>query len=237
MSTKGKTSKKNDLALVAISSVTLTDKQRIAKLQNVISEQIALVGRVEHENIVRRLFVGLGLIVIKASLKHGQWLPWFKKHAPGASYRQCAYMMSAARDWIKSQELGGKDLAVLPAGEWSLDLKDDAFSKLSKSAEKFIGGMTWGELLDANNIKDAGKIGGARTKGKPGAPATPDEETLYFAARDEIGGFLNRGEEMLVKENRLQFLAKHPEEVRGVVEGLRTLADRVEKAAKPILEK
>jgi len=65
----------------------------------------------------------------------------------------------------------------------------------------------------------------------------PDEEQLYLVARDEIGGFLTQGETLLLKENRLQFLASHPEEVRGVVTSLRALADKVEAAAKPLLEK
>jgi hypothetical protein len=41
---------------------------------------------------------------------------------------------------------------------------------------------------------------------------------------------------MFVKETRLQFLAGHPEEIRGVVYSLRTLFQKVEAASKDLLQ-
>jgi len=46
-----------------------------------------------------------------------------------------------------------------------------------------------------------------------------------------------QAESLLLKENRLQHLSGHPEEIAGVVISLRELADKVEAAAKPFLKK
>lgn len=55
-------------------------------------------------------------------------------------------------------------------------------------------------------------------------------------ARDQIGGAIETVERVTVKENLLQHLTEHPEELAGVVESLRRVADQVEKAAKPLMK-
>lgn len=222
-------------ALATISGALITNKQQLAAFQANTAEQLAVIGRTESLNVKRRLFVGLALLTIKASLKHGQWLPWLKQHAKGASYRQCAYMMALAQVFLEDNRGARSEVAALPASGFALEIADGAPRKLVAAAEKFTGELTWGELLDTHGLKDAPKLGGARAKAAAAAPTPPDEEQLYLFARDEIGGVLQRAEELLVKENQLQYLARQPAEVRGVVESLRALADKVEAAAKPIL--
>lgn len=237
---KGNHSKKTETALGLVQGAPLTDKAQLAKFQSRTAEQLALIQTTEHGNVVRRLFVGLALHSIKASMKHGEWLPWLKKNAKGNSYRQTAYMMSAALAFVEEARVAKPELLAITSGETSLDLdtKNGATRKIAAAAEKFVGELTWGELLDKHGIKDAKKLGGARTPGASDKAGTvPDEEQLYLFARDEIGGVITRAEELLVKENRLQFLARNPDEVRGVVTSLRALADRVEKAAEPLLKK
>jgi len=224
--------------LTVIGGSTIVTPALLAKLKKSVAKQITLVMGAERMTNHRRLFIGLGLIVIKGSLKHGEWLPWLKKHAPGSSLRQCHYMMRAARAWIEEQNLGDKDLAALPASGYALDLKSAKLSALSKSAADFVGDMTWGELLDKHGIREEPKLGGKRDQGADdGKPAPADPEQLYFQYRDEIGGVLTTAEQLLLKDNALQHLAGHPEEIKGVVEGLRALADRVEAAAKPLIAK
>jgi hypothetical protein len=110
--------------------------------------------------------------------------------------------------------------------------------KIAQAAEKFVGDLSWIELLEQHGIREKGKLGGARTA--PAASAkgeAPDPEQLYLFARDEIGRVIQGAEQVLVSENPLQHLVGHPEELRGTVESLRTLADKVEAAAKPLLKK
>ncbi|MBI5770808.1 MAG: hypothetical protein HZA93_23730 [Verrucomicrobia bacterium] len=218
-----------------LAPIVVSDRGQLSVLQTRVLAQIEVISRVEHENIVRRLFIGLALQVIKDSLPHGKFLPWLKGQAAG--YTQCTYMMRLAREWREHANLRRTEVEALPRTEFALDTKDAAMRKLVGSAEKFVGKLSWTELLQKHGIKDGGKLDGARTKG-PGTKdeGVPDEEQMYLFARDEIGGVLAQAETLLVKENRLQFLAKHPEEVRGVVESLRALADKVEQAAKPLLK-
>ncbi len=229
---------KNQSALVVLSDggAIITDKKVLAKFQAHTASQLALIHKTESENVLRRIFVGLALWRIKASLKHGEFGPWLKKHV-AAGHNQVNLMMRAATAFIDSARLAKPEVLALTGSDHAIEPtgKDAASQKIVAAAEKFVGDLTWGELLDKHSIRDAAKLGGKRTP-EPEAPAeAPDEEQMYQLARDEIGGALTRAEELLVKENRLQFLAKHPEEVRGVVTSLRALADRVEAAAKPIL--
>lgn len=225
-------------ALVVVDGALITDKKQLAAFQENTAEQLQIISRTESLNVKRRLFVGLALLTIKGSLKHGEWLPWLKKNAKGASYRQCAYMMSAAQVFIEEARVARPELAALPSGNFALDVKDGASKKLVTAVDKFAGELTWGELLEQHGIRDTKKLGGARARASNGtAAAAPDAEQLYLFARDEIGAVIQQAEELFLKENRLQHLAGHPEEVRGAVESLRALADKVEKAAQPFLKK
>lgn len=232
---KGNSSEKTKTALVVLNDDgARLEKQELAKFQTHIAKQIDLIFTTERENVMRRIFVGLALWRIKASLKHGEFGPWLKKHV-AAGHSHINHMMRAAQSFVETARLGKLEVLALSSGE-ALATKDAASKRVMAAAEKFVGDLSWCELLDKHGIKDAAKTGGARTAQKSDS-ATPNEEQLYLFARDEIGGVITQAETLLVKENRLQYLAGHPEEVRGVVESLRKLADQVEAAAKPILEK
>jgi hypothetical protein len=237
---KGKHSEKTKAALVVLNDggAIITDKHELSRFQSDTAKQLALIFKTEHDNVLRRIFVGLALWRIKASLKHGEFGPWLKKNV-AAGHSHINHMMRAAQTFVEHARLDKPDVLTLTNGQLAVEVtgKDAPTRKLIASAEKFVGELSWGELLDKHGIKDAAKTGGARTATKAGEANVPDEEQLYLFARDEIGGVLTQAETLLVKENRLQFLAKHPDEVRGVVSSLRALADKVEAAAKPLLEK
>ncbi|PTX95747.1 DUF3102 domain-containing protein [Opitutus sp. ER46] len=235
---KGTSTEKPKTALLVLNgtSALITDKRELAQFQDRTAKQIAIIFKTENENVLRRIFVGLALWRIKASLRHGEFGPWLKKHV-NAGHSHVNHMMRAARVFVENARIAQPDVLRLADGELAVEVRgrDAETRKLVSAATKFVGDLSWGELLETYGIRDAGKVGGARTAAKDASPDTPNEEQLYLFARDEIGGLLNQAETLLVKENRLQFLAKHPEEVRGVVESLRTLADKVEAAAKPLL--
>ncbi len=217
--------------------LVISDRAQLGTLQTRVIEQIDAVHRVEHENVVRRLCIGLALIVIKESLPHGKFLPWLKSGAKDIGYTQCTYMMRLAREWLDTARLKQPEIAALPNAEFQLDTKDAAMRKLVTSAEKFVGKLSWTELLQKHGIKEQAKLGGARARRGDDEPAQNDPEQLEFFALEEIGGVIVRAEELLIKENRLQHLVKKPEAIRGVVDSLRKLADQVEAAAKPLLKK
>ncbi len=230
------TNKKNPGGALALLNAGL-DKGTLAKLQAGVVVEIKLLDSIDTEVAARRIIIGLALLRIKATLKHGQWLPWFKKNVIGTGYRTCAYAMRLAEVFLEEAQPAKADLAALPTDTVSLATIDHRAEakKFLKALKGFVGERSFAELLDEHELRDAPKLGGARGKAAAAAPAQPDEEQLYLFARDEIGGVLQRAEELLVKENQLQYLARQPAEVRGVVESLRALADKVEAAAKPIL--
>jgi hypothetical protein len=215
--------------------VVLTNRSQLATLQTTAAEQLLLIDLTENENVKRRIAVGLALLCIKESLKHGEWMPWLKNNVKGARQRQCNYMLSAAKTFLAEVTIPKAKLAALATRDLALTIKGGSKGKLSRALDKFVGEQTWGELLDAHGIKETGKLGGARnvTPAAPDAPA--DAEQLYLCARDEIGAMIEHAETLLVKESRLAHLVGHPDEVRGVVDSLRALADKVEAAAQPLL--
>lgn len=222
---------------LVVADARLTKKNQLASFQKKTAKQVALIGKTEKDNVTRRLFVGLALHVIKESLPFGEWTPWTEKHVlTETSQRQMHYMMSAAAVWIEKTGVDKPEVAALPGGNFSLKLKDGPGKKLVASAIEFVGVRTWGELLAEEEIKDGTPtLGGARPKPTKKGKA-PSAEQLYLFARDEIGTAIESVERVLVKENLLQHLADHPEEVAGVVDSLRKVADDVEKAAKPLLK-
>lgn len=219
-------------------SLVITDRAKLGALQTRVIEQIDAVHRVEHENVVRRLCIGLGLIIIKESLKHGEFLPWLKSRtAKEVGYTNCTFMMRLAREWIDASKVARKEAAALPDNQFALDTQDAAMRRLVANAEKFVGKLSWTELLQKHGIKEQAKLGGARARNTANDTAPTDPEQLELFALDEIGGAILRAEQLLIAENRLQHLVKRPEAIRGVVESLRKLADQVEAAAKPLLKK
>ncbi|MBL9187901.1 MAG: DUF3102 domain-containing protein [Opitutaceae bacterium] len=232
-----KPDKSNAAALALIN--TSLEKAALARLQRGVIEEIRIADSAEGEISARRIVIGLALHRIKATLKHGEWLPWFKKSVIGTGYRNCAYAMRLAQAFVEKAQPAQAELAALPGDTASLavlDQKGDA-KKFLKRLKDFVGDKSFAELLDEHGLKDAPKLGGPRPRAVEQAAQAPDAEQLYLFAREEIGGMIQRAEEMLVTENLLQHLARHPDEVRGVVESLRALADKAEAAAEPLLAK
>ncbi|HSI08811.1 MAG TPA: hypothetical protein VK985_09470 [Rariglobus sp.] len=235
-------SKKPASALVVLEDKTLApEAARFGKFQAATIEQLELVAATERDNTQRRLVIGLALTVIKAGSKHGSFIPWLKKHVKSSGYTQCTYMMRAARVFFEQTKLGRDDVLTLVSGNGTLAITTEGpATKIQKAAAKFVGEMTWGELLAKHDIRPTEKP----VKPKPTEPTGDDEtpaaaatpEQLYTQSRDELGSFLERGAMLFKTENRLQYLADHPEEIAGVVTSLRTLLEEVEAVAKPLLK-
>lgn len=237
---KGKPSKPANAVVVLNDAALTVQKQQLVALQSSTVKTLSLIQHEEQANTLRRVLVGFALHRIKASLKHGEWMPWLKKGVKGKGYAQCNFYMRLATVAAEEMRVTRPELLALPGdqSELSLDTAEGEARRFMEKLTKFVGDKTFNELLDEHGIKETKKIGGAREKRVVEAdPTDTDPEQLYLAARDEIGGALAHAESLLVTENRLQFLAGHPEEISGVVSGLRSLADKVEAAAKPLLKK
>ncbi|HSI10393.1 MAG TPA: hypothetical protein VK961_00050 [Chthoniobacter sp.] len=234
-------SKKTVSTVVVLDDKTLAPNlQRLAKFQKVVVKQVELIGKTELANTERRLYVGLALIVIKNATeagKHGNFLAWLKANVKDAGYTQCTYMMRAARIFFDETGLGRTELLSLVSGGSLTIAKKGPGGDLQKAARAFVGESTWGEILAKYEIRaDEKTLGGARPKKTTTSTAVADHDALYTQSRDELGSLIERGKTLFLTENKLQYLAGHPEEIAGVVEGIRGLADEVEKAAKEILK-
>ena len=226
-------------ALATVTSAELkADSSDLARLQASVVQQFKVIGRMRHEEALRSLFAGIALHRIKASLPYGEFGRWTKKNLPQFSDRWVNYLMRLALVFVETSRATKPMLLALPSEKTQLSpvKLEGAQRAFVEKAIKFIGQLNVSELLDKHGIKEAKKLGGARTSSAAPAAAL-DAEQLYLQARDEIGSVITRAETLFLTENRLQFLASHPEEVRGAVTALRDLADKVEAAAQPILKK
>jgi hypothetical protein len=220
--------------LALLTGSALADKKQLAAFQENTAEQLAIISRAESLNVKRRLYVGIALHCIKASLAHGEFMPWLKKHAQGASQRQCNYMMKAAIVFIAESGIAAPEIKALPVGDAQLVVKDAAGRRVDAAADKFIGEMSWGELLAEYDIKDAAKLGGARANGSA-AEAKINPAELAALKRDEASDAVSRARQLFVAENIFQFLK--PDEIRATVSALEALVTDVRAAVKPLLKK
>ncbi len=220
------------LALLSASAVS--DKKQLAAFQSNVAAQLQLIDQTEVDNVKRRLFVGLALHCIKASLPHGAFMPWLRQHVKSAAQRNCNYMMRAALVLIAESGIAAPEIKALPGGDFSLAVKTGAGRKLVAAADKFVGEMSWGELLAEYGIKDKGKLGGSRAKGTGGDDQI-DPEELARLKRDEASDCLGRARTLFVEENIFQHLKA--DEIRAAVEALEALTTDVRTAVKPLLKK
>lgn len=230
----------NTVALALVSSTELVAKDdALSRLQAEAIHQFERLRCIRHEETLRGLMLGLMLHRIKASLPYGEFGKWQKANTSTISARWVNYLMRLALVFVEASKLTKPMLLALPGDQTELEL--DTLQGQQRSfverAQKFIGALSLSELLDKHGIKETAKLGGARAKtGKGEKPANLDPEQLYHQSRDEIGGALDRLETLLLRENRLQHLLGHDEEIRGVVESLKSLAAKIGKAAKPLLK-
>lgn len=236
-----KPTKEKPSASIVLKSRETFAVMEIAQLQTVAIDQLAAIPRLQREASLRAILCGLTLHRVKATLPHGDWMPWLKQIATTGSNlpgrQQCNFYMRLAEVAVEKMKATRPELLALPGdqSELTLDTADGQTRVFIEKLTKFVGGRSLNELLDDHGIKNAKQLGGKRVAGDDGAP-TPTAEDLYTQSRDEIGGMIQRAETLFFTENRLQYLAGHPEEITGVVSGLRSLADKVEAAAKTILK-
>lgn len=238
MSKKKPTSQKADALVVLNDPQILPTGLHLADLQQCALRQMELISSLERDAALRAILVGLALHRIKAGLQHGEFLPWINANI-GKSRKQCSFYMRLALVFVNSARVSATELLELPADNTDIALtaSEGVARRFMEKAVKFVGDKSLNEILREHGIKDSGKLGGARTADEArDADAASDAEQLYLFARDEIGGVITAAESLLLKENRLQHLVGHPDEIRGVVESLRSLADKVEAAAKPFLK-
>lgn len=227
-------------ALAVVSSPELLVKDKaLANLQKAALSQLSLMRDLRREEALRGLLVGLTLLRIKESLAHGKFGPWVTANVKIVGGRYVQYLMRLGLAFIDRTKASKPELLALPGDqtELAIDSMEGIQRRFMDKAAKFVGTLSLAELFDKHGIKETKKLGGARTTtddDQPVAPATPEE--LYTQSRDELGSYLERGVMLFKTENRLQYLADHPEEIAGVVTSLRTLADDVEAAAKPLLK-
>ncbi len=228
------------LSLISSSDVRVADAE-LELLKQTAVNGFQQMRRLRHEEALRGLLVGMALHRIKASLPTGHFGKWTKANLEGIGERYVNYLMRLALVFIDKGKVSKPELLALPGDqtELAIDGMEGAQRRFAEKAVKFVGDLSLHELLIKHNIKSVGVKTEltARNQGDEGEPATaPTPEELYHQSRDEIGLLIERGETLFLKENRLQYLAGHPEEVAGVVKGLRDLADKVEHAAKPLLK-
>jgi hypothetical protein len=207
-------------------------KARIASVR----KQFAKMRLNDRENALRGLFLGGLLWQIKDDAGHGNFLRLIKEQMPEVPQQRCNELM---RLWLVFRDQAQLDAAKLtiPDPQRALAKSGAAHEAIVKAALAFVGDLSLHALMVEHDVREQPKLGGRRQGGAGGAGTKPqDAEQLYLFSRDEIGAAITHAEKILLKENKLQHLAGHPEEVAGVVKGLRDLADQVEAAAKPLMK-
>ncbi len=231
------TEKTTSSALVLLNDPQIaTSGGNLTNVKATTLAHLAQIPLLERDAAIRAILAGLGLHRIKLGLKHGLWTDWCDENA-SVSRTQIRMYMGLAAVFLAKCKINKPELIdLLTAGEADFSSSSTACSTAFGTLITFCANSSLNELLCEHHLKPSTKLGGARDAAAL-KPASQNPEQLYLLARDEIGSVLDRAEALFIKENRLQHMAGHPEEIRGVVDGLRALADKVDAAAKPLLRK
>ena len=252
-----KTDSKNQALVLVNTPEWAVAGDEVKHLQDLAVEQLGAISKMENAAAMGSIIAGLTLHRVKASMKHGTFGKWLDQirtgganleKRPSGSFlevtqRHAQRYMSLALHFLDECKVQLPELLALPGDQLTLDLADGHdHNDLLVKLRKFCGSCSLNELLIKHDIKSVGlkkeltaqKAGEEKAAGAAAAPPTPEE--LYEQSRDEVGSALLRLETLLIEENRLQYLAGHPE-LRGGVDSLKSLSKKVLKAARPLLKK
>jgi len=220
--------------------------REVDKLKDAALAQLEAISQMESHAAMGGVLAGLTLHRVKASMPHGEWGKWLRQIGPSGSnlkvtHRHANRYMALAFEFIKREKPTMPDLLALPGDQTVLELSDNHETKnFLEKLRAFVGECSLNELLIKHDIKAVGlktKLAAqkAAEEKAAGEIEPPTAEQFYEQSRDEIGTAIERLENLLLKENRLQYLIGRPE-LRGVVESLETLAKKIRKAAEPLLK-
>ncbi len=136
------------------------DLPALERLEASITRDVVLANKLDKAGAMVGIKIGLALQSAKSLLKHGLYEDWVEvRFGEKFSKRRAQYYHKMAKVFLQSAE--AQPLQVPPpqeAGNW-LVVSDDG-SALQKTVEAFVGDRSFGELLDAHNIKTPRKQGG-----------------------------------------------------------------------------
>lgn len=242
-STPSRMAKPNTISALSIvgSAELKADTEQLSLLQASAVEQFRRMRAMREEEALRGVLLGLTLHRVKASLPHGEFGKWAKMHATFGE-RWVNYLMKLALIFIDKSKATKPELLACPGDQIALaiDGMEGEQRRFVTKAKKFVGELSLAELLDKYEIKTGKKLGGAREKGEEEqTPPTPEE--LAQQTRDEIGTGIQKLEQLLITENRLQYVVGETDFLRGTVESLETLhaktaalVAKLTKTAKPV---
>lgn len=167
------------LSIKAASALAVTQAGEIQTLQQSAVAQLTAVAQLEGRVAGYAIMAGITLIRIKASLDHGEWMPWLRQiRTTGAnlpSIRQSDYYMALAGVFLTKTKAPLPPLLALPGDTLALELPDsgDARAFVEKLTD-FVGDQSLNDLLDRYKIKERQvPQGSAATGGNLGGTATP----------------------------------------------------------------
>lgn len=185
---------------------------KLEKLQENTIRAIETIDTEENRNTIRRVFVGFSLHRIKASQRRGEFLKWIKRHVKGIGYQQCNFYMRIASVCVEKARVTKPELLALPGDQIDLPLEStaDEARRFVEKVEKFVGGLSFNQLLEKYDIKTSKKIGGARSaKGNDSDEDEPiDPEQIAAQTREELSSALGALRYLLIEENVCQRLTK-----------------------------
>lgn len=238
-------------ALTVFASTELVAKdEQLEQLKTAATTQLTGIAKMEGAAARGGILCGLTLHRLKASLPHGQFLPFVDQMFPTGTFKQspitrrknASYYMRIAEVFVTKAKIGKTDILCLPGDPLALEITDQHEAKrLLEKLDQFAGECSLNELLIKHGIKGVGlkkALEAEQAKEESDAEgAAPTQEQLYLQYRDEIGGAILRAESLFLTEGALAHLIGHPEELQGIAKGLRALTEKVEKQVNELLAK
>ncbi len=175
-----------------------------------------------HENALRGLFLGWLFIQIRDEVGHGNFLRVAKERLPEIPVRTRSELIKLFKEFQEETGVALPAGASVPDAQLALQLgRDAAEAEVVNAAIKFVGSKSLHALMVEYEVREKPKLGGKRVTKKP-APATiTDAEQLALQTREELGSWIERGRQLLLRENVCQHLPA--EQIRAFADSLNAL--------------
>lgn len=180
------------LSTKATAALAVTKAGEIKRLQQGAVAQLAAVCELEGKVAGYAIMAGITLMRVKASLDHGEWMPWLRQiRTTGAnlpSIRQSDYYMALANVFLAKTKAPLPPLLAMAGDTLSLEMPGggDSAAFVEKLTD-FVGDQSLNDLLDRYKIKERqvpqGSAGAGGNLGRGSAEPQPSPVEQLAAER------------------------------------------------------
>jgi hypothetical protein len=123
-------------------------------IANKLNKEIAFYKKFENETALRGLRIGVLLVMARADLQYGEWMPWIQKNMSDFGQRQANRLMKLAERFLTETQLDPQSQVLLCESNPEITYKYDRLTMdVVQKVKDWIGDRTQNDLFEKYRIK------------------------------------------------------------------------------------